>query len=634
MTIAPHNKEISGFLNESSIFQDIERLAYVGGTSECYKVRIGGEYFFMKRLLPEYANDPKFRLIIEKEYKVGSQIESSHITKYISINNSDECPYILTEYINGTTIEEILSSTPHYFHNRRNLYKFMSQLLEGVQAMHSKRIVHLDLTPQNIMLTKIGNDVKIVDLGFCVNDSYLHTAGTTTAFAAPELKEHRFNDIDEQTDIYAIGTLLQYIERRSGKRLPLTLQKIKRKCLQQEKEKRYADASEIISVIKHRNGRRLLKLAAVLAITAVAFALCVANGLDTRLNDHIAWKRGTVPHRFESGGIFYHITDEDARTVEVTFKGNHPDEFEYEYKGGEIIVPQTVTYRGRTFRVTAFAGQAFKNEYISKINIPDGITHIADSAFIYCNQNGVITIPRSVEHIGVSVFFPMLYIDGIVVDAGNKFYDSRGGCNAIIETATNTLLAGCNSTVIPDGVTSIALDAFVGAKDLRHVTLPATLREIGEAAFVHSGIREIEIPEGVTRLNRYTFQYCENLQSITLPQSLAVIGHAALSHCAFKELEIPGNVTTIEDYAFDWNGYLEKAVIGSGVRSIGYGAFENCGKLKCVVSHIPADSLPSLDNSTFNNIHKDCILYVPRGAGKTYKNSFGWNRFAKIVEME
>ena len=633
MTEVTYNKEISGFLDENNIFQEIERLAYIGGTSECYKVRIDGEYFFMKRLLPEYANDPKFRLIIEKEYKVGSQIESCYITKYISINNSEERPYILTEYINGTNIEEILDSTPCYFHCRKNMYKFVTQLLEGVQAMHSKRIVHLDLTPQNIMLTKIGNDVKIVDLGFCVNDSYLHTAGTTTAFAAPELKERRFNDIDEQTDIYAIGTLLQYIERRSGKRLPRTLQKIKRKCLQQEKEKRYADASEIISVIKHRNGRRLLKLAAVLAITAALFALCVANGLDTRLNDYIAWKRGTVPDRFESDGIFYHITDEDARTVEVTFKGNHPDEFEYEYEGGEVNVPQTVTYRGRTFRVTAFAGQAFKNPYISKINIPDGITHIADSAFIYCNQNGVITIPKSVRHIGTSAFFPMLYIDGIEVDAGNKFYDSRGGCNAIIETATNTLIAGCNNSIIPHGVTHIAKNAFVGAIKLNQLTLPATIREIGEAAFVHSSIAEIDIPEGVTRLYRYTFQYCENLQRVTLPQSLVVIGHAALSHCAFKELEIPGNVTTIEDYAFDWNGYLEKAVIGSGVRSIGYGAFENCGKLKCVVSHIPADSLPSLDNSTFNNIHKDCILYVPRGAGKTYKNSFGWNRFAKIIEM-
>ena len=168
------------------------------------------------------------------------------------------------ELVNGRTLEEKLAQEPEYFASKRNFEKLFLQLLRGLKALHEAHVAYLDLKPENVMLTQVNSDVKIVDLGFCVNDSYLHTAGTTTAFAAPELKERRFNDIDEQTDIYAIGTLLQYIERRSGKRLPLTLQKIKRKCLQQEKEKRYADASEIISVIKHRNGRRLLKLAAVL----------------------------------------------------------------------------------------------------------------------------------------------------------------------------------------------------------------------------------------------------------------------------------------------------------------------------------------------------------------------------------
>ena len=129
MKEVPHNKETSGFLNENNVFQEIERLTYVGGTSECYKVRIDGEYFFMKRLLPEYANDPKFHLIIEKEYKIGSSIDSRYTPRYISINRTEECTYILTEYINGTNIEEILDSTPRYFRCRKNLYKFVTQLL-------------------------------------------------------------------------------------------------------------------------------------------------------------------------------------------------------------------------------------------------------------------------------------------------------------------------------------------------------------------------------------------------------------------------------------------------------------------------------------------------------------------------
>jgi hypothetical protein len=275
----------------------------------------------------------------------------------------------------------------------------------------------------------------------------------------------------------------------------------------------------------------------------------------------------------------------------------------------------------------------FSNPYISKVTIPEGIEEIADSAFIYCNQIGTIRIPKSVKKIGLSAFFPMLYIDSIVVDKENPYYDSRMNCNAIIETATNTIIAGCNGTTIPEGVERIARDAFVGAERLKKLVLPASLKEIGASAFVKAAIEEIDIPEGVTKLEAYTFQYCENLHKVTLPQSLTSIGHAALSHCAYKELDIPNSVTHIEDYACDCCEYLETLTIGSGVRHIGYAAFEGCRKLSKVVSHIPADSLFVIDSSTFNNISPDCILYVPRGAKKAYQNTFGWHRFAKVLEF-
>ena len=227
----------------------------------------------------------------------------------------------------------------------------------------------------------------------------------------------------------------------------------------------------------------------------------------------------------------------------------------------------------------------------------------------------------------------MLYIDSLVVDDENPYYDSRGRCNAILETSTNTLLAGCNNTMMPDDVEHIAPNAFVGAEDLKHITLPKSLKHIGEAAFVHSGIEEIVIPEGVQKLERYTFQYCENLQKVTLPQSLVTIDHAALSHCSFKSIVIPNAVTTIGDYAFDYCKFLETVEIGSGVQSIGYAAFDGCQKLKKVISNIPADSLFVVDSSTWGNIGSTCVLYVPRGAKTTYEQTFGWNAFHRIVEF-
>ena len=64
-----NDNKSSGFLYEDDVFQQIEKLTHIGkgGTSDCYRVMIDGEQFFMKRLRPEYANDPKYRLILEKE---------------------------------------------------------------------------------------------------------------------------------------------------------------------------------------------------------------------------------------------------------------------------------------------------------------------------------------------------------------------------------------------------------------------------------------------------------------------------------------------------------------------------------------------------------------------------------------
>ena len=630
-----NNNKSSDFLYEDDVFQQIEKLTHIGegGTSECYRVMIGGKLFFMKRLHPEYANNPKYRLIIEKEYKIGKSIDSPYTPEYISFNNDERGAYILMEYINGASIEEKLNCNPEYFCSKENLYKLILQLLESLEMLHNKKILHLDLTPHNIMLTQVGNDVKIIDFGFCMSDSYIHTAGTTAGFAAPELLERRMNDINESTDIYAVGALLQYIEKKTGKRLPAKLQTIKRRCLQQQKSRRYATVGEIIKVIKYRKLNTFCKVAAIATVAVIGITAMVKSGLYTAIDNYISWESGRFPVRFEADGIFYNITDSDKRTVEVTFKGNTPDEFEYEYKGDEVNIPQSVTYNGRKFAVAAIAGQAFKNPYISKINIPEGIKEIKDSAFIYCSLNGAINIPASVEHIGLSAFFPTVYIDSIVVHKDNPFYDSRQGCNAIIETATNTLIAGCKSTVIPYGVERIAKNALTCAEELRHITIPTTVKEIGEKAFAKTKITEVDIPEGVTTLEEYTFQYCENMQRITLPQSLKTIKLAALSHCGYSELVIPHAVTNIGDYAFDYCEYLETVTIGSGVRKIGNFAFDGCRKLKKVISHIPGDSLFNIDHDVFGNIGKECVLYVPKGSKEVYANTLGWDLFKKIVEM-
>ena len=609
-----------------------EYVGKFGATSIAYKTNINGQVCFAKRLRPELCGDQRYRDLFYKEYNTGKRIDSPYIVKYIDIKDDTDGLCLIMEYVNGHTLKEKLEEEPKYFKRNENIKKLLLQLCEALHALHRENVVHLDINPNNIIISQTSGNIKLVDLGFCLSDWNDQTAGTTKRFGAPETANN-IDEIDARADIYSIGRVLQYIEEKSGAKFPKYIKKIENRCLQQEKEERYATTGDIINVIKQQKRRMWSKIATTIAVATALTVGFFASGLHIALDNHIGWERGLFPTKFEVDGIFYNITDSEARTIEVTFKGSHHKEFEYEYQGGEIIIPQTVTYKGCTFRVTKFASMAFANPYISKVTIPDGIEVIADSAFTYCNLHGVITIPVSVKKIGVAAFFPMLYIDSIVVDARNSYYDSREGCNAIIETATNTLIAGCINTRIPEGVVNIAQDAFVGAEKLTDITLPASIRTIGEAAFVHSGIVEINIPEGVTRLERYTFQYCENMGKVTLPQSLLTIETAALSHCGYKELIIPENVTTIGDYAFDYCELLEKVVIGPSVESIGDFAFDGCKRLKTVISHIPAENLPSLNNNVFGNIAPNCVLYVPKGAKAIYENTHGWSGFERIVEM-
>ena len=140
-----------------------------------------------------------------------------------------------------------------------------------------------------------------------------------------------------------------------------------------------------------------------------------------------------------------------------------------------IEIPNSVTSIG----YCAFA----YCESLTSIEIPDSVTSIGDYAFDICESLTSIEIPNSVTSIGDGAFRGCSRLTSIVVDAGNSKYDSRNGCNAIIETASNTLIAGCQNTIIPNNVTSIGDEAFYGCSNLTSIEIPNSVTSIGDNAF-------------------------------------------------------------------------------------------------------------------------------------------------------
>ena len=330
-----------------------------------------------------------------------------------------------------------------------------------------------------------------------------------------------------------------------------------------------------------------------------------------------------LAHNFEVDGIYYNYLD--GNNVEVTYRGSRFDSYE-EY-AGEVIIPSTVTYNGTTYSVTSIRKDAFYGcSALTSITIPNSVTSIGDEAFSYCSSLTSITIPNSVTSIGDRAFWSCSSLTSIsipesvtsigerafwncssltsmTVEKGNTLYDSRENCNAIIETATNTLLAGCQNTIIPNSVTSIGGSAFDMCSSLTSITIPESVTSIGYAAFCNcSSLKSITIPNSVTSIGEHAFSgtgiredesnwendvfYIDNClirakESIsgtyTIKENTRLIANSAFRNCSsLTSITIPNSVTSIGDYAFELCSSLTSVTIPNSVTSIESSAFKYC----------------------------------------------------------
>ena len=334
-----------------------------------------------------------------------------------------------------------------------------------------------------------------------------------------------------------------------------------------------------------------------------------------------------VAHDFEVDGIYYNITSEENNMVEVTY----PADKKGFYKD-VVFIPEKVSYGGKEYTVAAIGERAFEYNYeLLSVVMPNTIRSIKEFAFNGCINLKSLTISSEVSEIGDYAFMGLRSLEHLAVDCHNKTFDSRGDCNAIIRTRTNTLLVGCKATVIPDGVEVIAGNAFISCQDssiepfelnfppsveiiepfafnccypLSAVTFSEGLRRIGRWAFIGTSIECLEIPASVTEIDEQAFISCESLKVIKVKKGNKVYdsrkgcnaivesatgcllqgcegttivpeGVKVISSCAFygskiKKIKLPSSLETIERSAFVCCKELKKLVIPGSVRRIHY----------------------------------------------------------------
>lgn len=252
----------SQFTDNQHSYESLEPLDTQGATCDTFRVKLYGKLHFLKRLKPEFANDIRHQEAFRKEFETGYRLEHPNLVRYISMSDDG----ILMEYIDGETLTQYLANNPDYFKDRKNTDKFLRQLLDSVGYLHSHQVLHLDLKPDNILLTHINNDVKLIDLGCCYTDTFSDTQGRTNRYAAPE--QLACESVDVRTDIYAIGKILELLPASSIYNKEIA------RCTAPDPSARYKSVDEILHDIDHQ--RRYYRYVALFVAIVAVLAVCIA----------------------------------------------------------------------------------------------------------------------------------------------------------------------------------------------------------------------------------------------------------------------------------------------------------------------------------------------------------------------
>ena len=253
----------SQFSDSQPKYDAIEQMDTRGATCNTFRVKLYGKLHFLKRLKAEYAGDIRYQEALRKEFETGYRLEHPNLVRYLSLDHDG----ILMEYVDGETLSHRLAANPDYFNNRKHTDKFVRQLLDALGYLHSHQVLHLDLKPDNILLTRINDDVKLIDLGCCYTDSFPDTQGYTSEFAAPEQLSIIHCPLSIQTDIYAFGKILDLLPSS------YIYNKVVARCTAEYPKDRYQSVGEILHDIDGK--RPFLRYLSIIVAIVVALVVCL-----------------------------------------------------------------------------------------------------------------------------------------------------------------------------------------------------------------------------------------------------------------------------------------------------------------------------------------------------------------------
>ena len=496
---------VSGFIQINNVIIPADDIVPLpercGATCLCYLVRHQGKRYFMKRLRPEFADNPRYRELFRKEFETGQRLPHAHLVEYVSMGDDDEGCYIVMEYVDGETLGERMLSNPAYFANPDHVERLFTQLLDCLSNLHHHQVLHLDLKPDNIMLTRISDDVKLIDLGFCYSDSYDLSMGRNGIYSAPEQVEGRMEDINVGTDLYAVGLLLRDVCLLHPKVYDNeVLSALIARSTHADINRRYASADEMADALKHsflegnKNGRKIDRAKRTFIRLVISLVLFLAGAVGWHFLSGFG-EQEEEPTQFESFGLTYSVLSPESLTCAVTGRAQSP----VEKVQSTVLVRPFVVHKDLRYNVIMIGDSAFfADSVLQVLSISEGVERLSFHACSECQNLHTVTLPLSLETIGESAF---------------------RGCHSL------------QHIILPPYIDRLPIGMFQECSSLKSIHFPEGLESIGRDCFASSGLSEALLPDSLRSLEQGVFFNCRSLHSVTLPASLKRIGDFCFHNC-------------------------------------------------------------------------------------------------------
>lgn len=259
----------SGFFGpEGTVIEDetapLEEIGRRDGPFILYKSSRHRRIVAIKCVRPEFRDNPLYWDMLRKEYEIGHSLNHPNIREYYSLDNDPELGICLEmEWVDGDSLDQLL---PECRRNAELRDKIARQILDAVRFMHLKQVIHRDLKPGNILVTRNGQNVKLIDFSLSDSDSHLVLKGNagTARYASPEQKE--CGPADFRSDIFSIGVILS--EMSDSRRY----RNVSRKCMRPDKDRRYPDIDRLEAALfpSSYHGLGLIAAAVIIALAVSA----------------------------------------------------------------------------------------------------------------------------------------------------------------------------------------------------------------------------------------------------------------------------------------------------------------------------------------------------------------------------